>query len=525
MVESVATDSSWTNEAMLPEMTPAVARALEAARHWAARTGSSDVQPLHVFLGLTDEEEGRAVVLLTAAGLDVTSVRGVLTGGGVAGPPAPDIGLNLHSSVVHILTEARLLASDLSGERIVGSEALVLTLVRADAELRQSLQSHGLDVTRLEAKLDELRGPALQLDEPLQLQGPTDLIDAARVLDANANRAREALRVIEDHCRFILDDALLSGELKHLRHDLTTALTNLGPEPTIGLAARETLRDVGTDIATEREEHRYSSREVLLANWKRLQEALRSLEEFGKLHSPDLGRALQSVRYRSYTLEKALLVGSDARERLAHAHLYVLLTGARCARTLDWTIQEAAAGGADVFQLREKEMDDRRLLERARQVRQWTRKAGVLFILNDRPDLARLAEADGVHLGQDDLPVKEARRILGPNALIGVSSHNLEQLRQAVLDGANYVGLGPTFPSGTKEFETLAGLEFVRQASGMTSVPAFVIGGINAENLDSVLASGGRRVAVSQAVCMVDEPRSAAADLRRRLNASMQKES
>src|SRR5439155_15936065 len=101
--------------------------------------------------------------------------------------------------------------------------------------------------------------------------------------------------------------------------------------------------------------------------------------------------------------------------------------------------------------------------ERARQVRRWTQQAGVLFIMNDRPDIARLVEADGVHLGQDELPVKEACRILGPDALIGVSTHNLVQLRQAILDGASYVGVGPTFPSETKQFEAYAGLQFVRQ--------------------------------------------------------------
>src|SRR5262249_12913917 len=157
---------------MLPEMTPAVGRALEAAQHWAARTGSAGVQPLHLFLGLTDEQEGRAVVLLTAAGLDVTSVRGVLTGEGVAGPPAPDIGLTLHSSVVNIWTDACLLTSDLAGGRVGGGEALLLALLRTDGELRGRLGGFGFAPGRLEAQFDELRAPVLQLDEPLQLQEP-----------------------------------------------------------------------------------------------------------------------------------------------------------------------------------------------------------------------------------------------------------------------------------------------------------------------------------------------------------------
>src|SRR5260221_2264210 len=110
-------------------------------------------------------------------------------------------------------------------------------------------------------------------------------------------------------------------------------------------------------------------------------------------------------------------------------------------------------------------------------MRHWPRAAGVLFIVNDRPDVARLVEADGVHLGQDDLSVREARRIVGPDALIGVSTHNLEQLRQAVLNGADYVGVGPTFASTTKDFAELAGLGF-RPAAGAGTRPAgFGVGG------------------------------------------------
>src|SRR5206468_6231988 len=145
-------------------------------------------------------------------------------------------------------------------------------------------------------------------------------------------------------------------------------------------------------------------------------------------------------------LERALLVGGTAREQLAKCAIQVLLTGSLCAAALDWTIAEAAAAGADMIQLREKKLSDRELLERARNVRRWTRKAGVLFIVNDRPDIARLVEADGVHLGQDDMPVREARRLLGLEAIIGVSTHSVEQVREAVLDGATYLGVGPTFP-------------------------------------------------------------------------------
>jgi thiamine-phosphate pyrophosphorylase len=167
-----------------------------------------------------------------------------------------------------------------------------------------------------------------------------------------------------------------------------------------------------------------------------------------------------------------------------------------------------------MIQLREKDLPDRTLLARARDLREMTRASGVLFIVNDRPDIALLAEADGVHLGQDDLSVREARRLLGPDALIGVSTHNVDQVWEAVQEGASYLGVGPTFPSQTKAFDTFAGLAFVREALTETSLPAFAIGGIHQDNITEVVAAGCWRVAVSHAVCATEDPRTAARQLR-----------
>ena len=322
--------------------------------------------------------------------------------------------------------------------------------------------------------------------------------------------------MVEDYCRFVLDDAFLCGELKRLRHDLTAALAVLPTQRL--LEARETQQDVGAGLSTPAERERDSLAAVALANWKRLQEALRSLEEFGKTVDPDLGRALERLRYRSYTLERTAALGAAARERLEGVRLCVLLTGLQCVGPVEWTVKEAAAGGAGMVQLREKDFSDRELLERAREVRRWTREAGVLFLVNDRPDIARLAEADGVHLGQDDLPVKGARRILGPDALIGVSTHTIEQVRQAVRDGAGYLGVGPTFPSRTKKFTEFPGLDFVRAAAAETTLPAFVIGGVNLDTVTAAAAAGARRAAVSQAVCQAADPRAAAEALVRALS-------
>ncbi len=124
--------------------------------------------------------------------------------------------------------------------------------------------------------------------------------------------------------------------------------------------------------------------------------------------------------------------------------------------------------------------------------------------------------ADGVHLGQDDMPVKSSARILGPDALIGVSAHSIEQVRQAVLDGASYLGVGPTFPSRTKKFSEFPGLDFVRAVAAETMLPAFVIGGVNLETVVAASAAGARRAAVSQVLCHAEDPRAAAGALVRK---------
>jgi thiamine-phosphate pyrophosphorylase len=355
-------------------------------------------------------------------------------------------------------------------------------------------------------------GEAAEFPSDFALPDATAEVDAARVLDASFNRAREAARVLEDYCRFALDDRFLTEQVKQLRHALADLAQKLPYD--LLIAARETLHDVGTTITTRTEYERASPAHVATVNLKRLQESLRSLEEFGKVFGPELGRELESLRYRAYTLERAVSIGATSRERLAAAKLYVLLTRSQCVGALDWTIREAARGGVDVFQLREKALPDRELLACARDVRRWTREVGALFIVNDRPDIARLCEADGVHLGQDDVTVKDARRILGPGAIIGASTHSVEQLQRAILDGADYVGIGPTFPSKTKTFEHFPGLDFVRAASAETSLPAFALGGIGPENIGAVVAAGGRRVAVSSAVCASDDPEMAARLLR-----------
>ena len=331
--------------------------------------------------------------------------------------------------------------------------------------------------------------------------------DTLRILDVNLNRAREALRVIEDHARFALDDADAAARAKTLRHDLRRLRELLGP-PEL-LAARAIESDVGRDAKTPAELDRASPADVLTAALARLAEAARSLGEYAKLTSPDAAALAERIRYEAYALEPLLATRSTLRARLRRARLHVLLTESLCRR--DWldTATACLAAGAGCIQLREKHLPDGQLLGRARTLRRLTREHNALLIINDRPDIARLAAADGVHVGQTDLPVAEARRIAGGQRLIGKSTHDARQWHAATAEQPDYVAIGPMYASPTKPDVPVAGPRRLRELAGTTDLPIIAIGGIQPPHAATLIASGATAVAVCSAIIAAPDPAAA----------------
>jgi thiamine-phosphate pyrophosphorylase len=336
-----------------------------------------------------------------------------------------------------------------------------------------------------------------------------------RILDANANRAGEGLRVVEEYARFVLDDAHLTALCKSLRHDLAAVLAELPPAER--LAARDTAADVGTGVTTPAEFSRADTASVAAANLARVQESLRVLEEYAKLLDAGLAERLEPLRYRAYTLARAIGITSESRRRLADLRLYVLIDGGPSLAACEQLAHSLIEAGAHALQLRDKRLSDRELLSRARRLRELTRGTNTLLVINDRADIAAAVQADGVHVGQEELPVKDVRAVVGPRMLIGVSTHSIEQARAAVLDGADYIGVGPTFPSGTKQFAAFPGLELLRQVAAEITLPALAIGGVTLENVSDVLAAGISRVAIAGAIAQADDPAAAAREFLRRL--------
>ncbi len=334
------------------------------------------------------------------------------------------------------------------------------------------------------------------------------------MLDANANRAREGLRVLEDYARFKLNDDALSDSLKQLRHALTSATAPLLSD---AIHCRDTPGDVGRGHTTAAETKRADLGEIVVAAGKRLGEAMRVIEETCKIFDPPAAEKIKQARYQAYELERRLAATLRCDGRLAQASLCVLITEAICRRPWFDTAEQAIRGGADCLQLREKSLESGELLERAKKLTALCRVRGVLCIINDRPDIALLSGADGVHVGQGDLPVREVRKMLGDRAMIGVSTHRIEQARQAVRDGADYLGAGPVFPSATKPRNFVAGCDYLRQLAAEVTIPAFAIAGIDSTNLDAVLATGIRRVAVTAAVVGARDVAGAVREIKFRL--------
>ena len=338
-----------------------------------------------------------------------------------------------------------------------------------------------------------------------------------RLLDANLDRAREGLRVIEDWCRFGLDRADLVARSKDMRQRLGRLHDERYKR------ARDAAGDVATGMAHPAQREREQPQAVVAANCGRVQEALRVLEEFGRGVDDRLAEEAAAVRYALYDLEvdvmRASAGGQERRERLRTARLYLVTSPSP---RLEAVVEAALEGGVRLVQYRAKDgslgpnrqpITDAVRLQQAQALRQLCSRYGALFLVNDRIDIALAVDADGVHLGQGDLPPALARQLLGPEKLIGRSTHALAQLQQAMRDGCDYVGVGPVNATPTKPGRQPVGLDYVRQAAAESAIPFFAIGGIEKENLPSVLATGATQVAVVRAITEAADPAQAAREL------------
>lgn len=338
-----------------------------------------------------------------------------------------------------------------------------------------------------------------------------------RVLDVNLNRAAEASRSLEEIARFLLDDKDLAEKLKNIRHKINTIQEEKYSDY---LKARDTENDVGTNIKNSTE--RINIENIFKANIKRIQQSLRVLAEYSIDNKEHL-KVFEKLRYETYTLEKTMwdrLKEKYNQLKLSDKKLYLVTNSDEFKSEDDFlnAIASALEGGIDILQLREKSMAANKVLELGKKIKQLCLQYDTTFIINDRIDIALLVEADGVHLGQDDLDVASAKKILGPNAIVGISTHAPEQALKAVENGADYIGVGPVFATPTKKGRIPVGLEYVKWAAENIEIPFFAIGGIDSKNVSEVLDTGAEKIAVVRAIINADSPQKAAENFNKKLN-------
>jgi len=338
-----------------------------------------------------------------------------------------------------------------------------------------------------------------------------------RIIDANFNRAREATRLMEEYCRFALNSSELSNRAKTLRHRICDTVARL--DANIIITARNVHTDVGRGMTVQGQLVRRNLQDCFTAAAKRLTEALRVLAETTQTLKPDVAKVLEQLRFDAYSLEKDTLTKSSTAKRFSSVRLYVLIN-ATAGSTDSQILRLSAAcvaGGADCIQLRAKGIIDKKTYELAGKIVILCKKAGVISIVNDRVDIAAAVGADGVHLGQDDLPLEQGRKLQLEPMIFGISTHSIDQLKSAIDQRPDYVSLGPAFATGTKPGAAPAGPKYINDAMRLladTAIGHVAIGGITVDNIEEVIRAGAKNIAVCAAVSKAADPEAMCRSLK-----------
>ncbi len=332
---------------------------------------------------------------------------------------------------------------------------------------------------------------------------PEDL-RISQIIDANLDRAREGLRVLEDWARFGLGNEDFVIRIKNFRQILGKNHLE------IYKLSRNYVEDQCKGLSHVEQLNKKSSSKIISSNSARVQEALRVIEEFSRNHNIKLSKIASEIRYEIYSLEIELL-SFNTRKRaqliISESNLYSI-TEQR--ENLLEIIEKILLGGVKIIQHRFKEGNDKCHLKEAIDINNLCKKYNSLFIVNDRLDIALASNADGVHLGQDDIDIKTARKLLGPSKIIGVSANNSNDIDNAIKDGCDYIGVGPVFLTLTKKNKEPLGVEKIKALTKDINIPYFAIGGINKLNISSLKNNGINKVAMVSGLLNSEDPKEEA---------------
>jgi len=312
----------------------------------------------------------------------------------------------------------------------------------------------------------------------------------AQIIDANLDRAREGLRVLEDWARFALGREDLVKSFKNFRQVLGKHHLKVYKE------SRNFITDKCAGLSHPEQFKRNDASAIICSNAARAQEALRVIEEFSRDHNQNLCKISSNIRYEIYNLEITLLEANSncsLRKVLKENNLYFITLGSE---NLFEKIKNILEGGVKIIQFRCKEGKDSDNVKFAIKIKELCDDFGALFLINDRVDIALACNADGVHLGQDDMDIKSARRILGFSKIIGISANNESDIKKAIQDGCDYLGIGPVFATTIKKEKAPLGIDTLKSLTKDISIPWFAIGGIKQENIPLLKENNICKVAI-----------------------------
>ena len=345
----------------------------------------------------------------------------------------------------------------------------------------------------------------------LNLSKPEDL-RISQIIDANLDRAREGLRVLEDWARFGLGKEEFVIRIKNFRQILGKNHLE------IYKTSRNYIEDKCKGLSHPQQINRKSPEKIISSNSARVQEALRVIEEFSRNHNNKLSNIAAKIRYEIYTLEIELL-NSNSRKTaeliISKNNLY-FITDKR--ENLLEIVEKILLGGVKIIQHRFKEGNDKDHIKEAIKIKRLCEKYNSLFIVNDRVDIAMASNADGIHLGQEDMDITTARKLIGCSKIIGITASNSTDINNALNNGCDYIGVGPVFKTKIKKNKGPLGIERLKSLTKDLDIPWFAIGGINKTNISSLKNHGISKVALVSGLLNSEDPKEDATIILKKLS-------
>ena len=337
----------------------------------------------------------------------------------------------------------------------------------------------------------------------MQNSNPTEAEDLRiyQVIDANLDRAREGLRVLEDWARFALGENDSVKKIKNFRQILGKNHLEVYKQ------SRNFIEDECKGLTHQEQIKRNSPDQIISSNAGRVQEALRVIEEFSRQHNHELSKIAAEIRYEIYNLEIELLRLTKykrSEEILKENDLYVITDQKE---NLLEIIEAILIAGVKIIQYRFKTGTDKDHVQEAIQIKNLCKRYNSLFIVNDRVDIALASNADGVHLGQDDLDLRTSRKLLGYSKIIGISANNEIDISNALKYGCDYIGIGPVFETATKKNKKPLGIEKIKILTKDLNIPWFAIGGIKSNNISYLKRKGFKKVALVSQLMNSEDPK------------------